>query len=121
MAYDVSRLFNQVQALVKAKPRITLAALSTRLGVSRHTMEKAVRAGTGQGYRCWQSGVVAAEAIRLLTESGNRHVRQVAFKLGYESPKAFARFLKGATGRTPSQLRRRRAGPSASSRGRRAA
>ena len=105
MAYHLIHLADLVRKVLDAEPRLTLAELSSRLGVSRQTLQKAVRGATGKTFHQYQSELLAMKARGLLADDCPHSIKEVAYTLGYKSPQAFARFVKMACGRTPSQLR----------------
>ena len=107
MAYDPKGLFLQAMALIDQKPWIRLGAVTRSLGVERHTVEKAFRLNTGKSFRAVRHGSLCRRAVQLFSSRGSASNSEVAFALGYESERAFARFIRGSFGWTPSELRRR--------------
>jgi two-component system response regulator YesN len=105
MAYHLIRLADLVRTHLDVEPRLRLSQLSWRLGVSRQTLEKAVRAATGKSFRQCRSELLVVKARELLTSDGTRSIKEIAYSLGYRSPQAFARYVKMASGQSPSQLR----------------
>lgn len=105
MAYDLHGLARQVSDLIVRKRGITLTELSQRLGVDRHTVEKAILVAAGTTFRNFRRKLLFDEAVTLLRAEPNLPVKEVAFKLAFTSPRSFARFIKGASGKTPTELR----------------
>ena len=95
MAYSKWRLFESVQDYLQRNPAGTsLSAIARRLGVDRHTVERAVRDATGMSFRDWKSQTVALRATKLLRGIDAVSVKLAAFALGYKSSQALGRFLK---------------------------
>ncbi len=111
MAYDLLQLLAQVQAQLHASPAASLAGLSRALGVSRHTIERAVGSGTGKTFRQLRRELLFGKAADLLKAGGALSIKEVAFMLGYKSPQAFARSVKRSCGCSPTELRRASALP----------
>lgn len=86
MSYQPRRLAEAALALLDAEPHLTLAELTKRLGVCRQTLERAIRARTGNSFRQCRSQSVALKARRLLTADGAQMIKEVAYQLGYRSP-----------------------------------
>ncbi len=107
MAYDLKGLFLQAMALIDEKPWIRLGAVTRSLGVERHTLEKVFRLNTGGSFRAVRHGSLCRRVVQLFGSRGNASNSEVAFALGYESERAFARFIRDSFGWTPSELRRR--------------
>lgn len=105
MAYDLPRLFHQIKSDLASNPRVSLAALSLKLKVERHTIEKAVRAMDGRRFRDLRNELMLGRAKALLSADVTLSIKEVAYLLGYRSPQAFARFVRGVSGSSPGGLR----------------
>jgi transcriptional regulator GlxA family with amidase domain len=105
VAYDLSGLFKLALGHVQSNPSVSLEELSALLRVERHTIEKAVKSGTGKTFRQLRSSVMLKKARALLDGSPNQSIKEVAFKLGYRSQRSFSRFVKSTLGCTPTKLR----------------
>jgi adenylyl-sulfate kinase len=86
-----------------AERRVTLAEVADGLGVERHTIEKVVRATTGQSFRELQRTILL-ERASLLASQG-KAIKEIAFELQFGSPQSFHRFIRKTSGKTPSLLR----------------
>src|SRR5262245_32800109 len=106
MAYDGHRLFAVVDSLLANNPRITLHEISDRLGVERHTVEKAVRLESKKTFRELQRQYLYRQACGLLSEFPPKPLKQIASNLGYSTVQAFHRFLVRNSGLRPTELRR---------------
>lgn len=89
-----------------ATPRTSLSAIAQRLGVERHSLERAVRRVTGKNFRQLQAEAVLRKAVDLLALEPSRSVKEISFLLGYKSSRAFSRFVRRASGNAPRELRR---------------
>lgn len=107
MTYDSRGLYRQAMALIDQKPWMRLGAITACLAVERHTLEKAFRLNTGKSFRAVRHELLCRRAVDLFESRGSASNSEVAFALGYESERAFARFIRGSFGRSPSELRRR--------------
>jgi adenylyl-sulfate kinase len=87
-----------------AERRVTLAEVADGLGVERHTVEKVVRATTGQSFRELQRTLLLERASQLATQG--KAIKEIAFELRFGSPQSFHRFIRKTSGKTPSLLRR---------------
>ncbi len=105
MAYDPRLLLEEVEDALSSCPRIPISDIARQLKVERHTIERAVRKGTGRTFRQLQLEMLLAEAFRLLAAEPLRSVKEVSFLLGYGSPRAFSRFMKHHCGRSPTEAR----------------
>ncbi len=105
MAYDLARLFEHASSALDLNPRISLRALSRRLHVDRHTLERAIHRNSGKTFRRLQHNVLLRKALKLLTSDEALSVKEVGFLLGYRSSRAFSRLIYVAFGCCPSKLR----------------
>lgn len=104
MSHHKHILLKEIEALVGAKPRMSLPQLSQALSVERHTIEGVVRLEAGKAFRKWRQVIVMKKAARALTES-NLGIKEVAYELGYQSPSAFSRAFHSYHGMKPSDFR----------------
>lgn len=98
---QVRLLQGVLQATVER--RATLTEVAAELGVERHTIEKVVRATTGQTFRELQRTILVERASRLAAEG--KAIKEIAFELRFGSPQSFHRFIRKTCGKTPSLLR----------------
>lgn len=109
MAYQLASLARLVLERLRLSAGTSLAGAAHELKVERHTLERALRKATGKTFRELRAEVVGKKAVALLSAEPNRSVKEVAFSLGYQSPRAFSRFLKRTLGSTPAAARLRAA------------
>jgi AraC-like DNA-binding protein len=106
MAYDLGALFTRINHQLHSVPCPSLEELSDRLQVERHTIEKAVREATGRTFRDVRSRILLEHAKTLLGGRPNQTIKEVAFQLGYQSPRSFCRFVKATSGCSPKEFRK---------------
>lgn len=105
MSYEARGLFDSVRAELLARPRATLAEVSRGLAVDRRTLEKAVKHVSGKIFRELRQEVLLACFRDALLRSPSAPLKQVAFALGFSSLRSLDRFVKTATGMSPTALR----------------
>jgi AraC-like DNA-binding protein len=106
MAYDLHRLFDEVDFLLDKNPCTTLFEISRQLAVDRHTIEKVVRLKSKKSFRDLRREYLYARACSLLSERPERPLKQVASSLGYTTVQALYRFILRNSGMGPTNLRR---------------
>jgi AraC-like DNA-binding protein len=84
----------------------TAAGAGRAVGWSERTLRRRFVAGTGMTWRQYLLHSRLLRAMALLAEPGPT-VLDVATRVGFESPTAFARSFRAVTGETPSAYRRR--------------
>lgn len=82
--------------------RLRLKDLAENAGVSTSTLRR--RFAIDGGFRHARERTLAASAIRRLRDTDDS-VESIAAELGYSDARSLRRFLKAATGATPSQIR----------------
>lgn len=107
MAYDLHKIFLQVNLHLETTPSISLTQVSNSLGIGRHTVEKAVKNVTGITFRELRSRALLKQASSLLKDHSNRSVKEVAFVLGYRSQGSLSRFIRMNTGYSAKKLQNR--------------
>jgi AraC-like DNA-binding protein len=105
MGYDHEVLFREICKMLVARPRTTLRALSTDLGVERHTLRRMIRGRTQKSFREFRRDLLLTRTHELLSAGPQRTLKEIAYTLGYASPRSFNRFVKARTGHPPSALR----------------
>ena len=105
MVYDPHRIFLQVTYYLEMMPSMSLAQLSSNVGIERHTIEKAIKSSTGKTFRDFRTAVLLKHACGLLKDEFNRPIKEVAFALGYKSQGSFSRFIRAATGSSAKHLK----------------
>jgi AraC-like DNA-binding protein len=105
VAYDLHGLFCCINAQLRSTPNLQLQQLSHRLGVERHTVEKAIKIFSGKTFRDFRTDLLLAKATRLLEENPAQSIKEIAYTLGYNSQRSFCRFVKTTAGCSPTELR----------------
>lgn len=108
MAYDLQRIFMQVNQQLEITPAVSLIQLSTILHIERHTIAKTIKNSTGKTFREFRHDVLLKRAQGLLKDECNRTIKEVAFALGYRSQGSLSRFIRTATGHSGKKLRMRK-------------
>lgn len=93
-----------MDALVDESPRIRLAEVAQTLGVDRHTIENAMRSRRKTTFREYRRSRLL-QAAQTMMDEPRLSIKEIGIKLGYSSPASFSRFVRQATGKSPSQLR----------------
>jgi AraC-like DNA-binding protein len=106
MCYDQHLLAAEVLDLLSEKPCLSLQNICQRIHIDRHTVTRTLRNTWGTSFRDFRREVIAKQAAHLLQRCPNLSLKEVAFQLGFSSPKTFAHFLKNMTGLTPKEYRR---------------
>jgi len=104
VTYNRHKLLIEVDALISATPRIRLAEVARALGVDRHTIENAMRSRRKTTFREYRREVLL-QAAKTLMDRPDCSIKEIGIRLGYSSPASFSRFVRQATGKSPSQLR----------------
>jgi transcriptional regulator GlxA family with amidase domain len=105
MAYNLQGLFLQILPYLRSRPYSTLDEVAERVHVERHTIEKAVKQSTGKTFRALRSELLLRHATGLLRTESNQSIKEIAFRLGYQSQRSFSRFIRTAAGRSPKEIR----------------
>jgi len=104
MTYNRRRLLKELDALVSNTPSIRLTEIARSLGIDRHTIENAMRMTRKTSFREYKQKELLSMARQML-EKPDLSVKEVAIRLGYSSAASFSRFIRRATGKSPSRLR----------------
>ena len=105
MSYDQQLLFEAISASLRRSPCISLLELSVELSVSRRTIQKVVGNVTGKSFRDLREGILIARVRTLCLSGPSLAIKELSFKLGYQSARSFARAVRRASGVSPQQLR----------------
>lgn len=104
VTYNRHRLLIEVDSLISETPRIRLAEVARTLGVDRHTIENAMRSRRKTTFREYRRERLLQVAQNMM-DLPDCSIKEIGIKLGYSSPASFSRFVRQATGKSPSQLR----------------
>lgn len=105
MAYDLSGVFQLIENRLRNGPRKSLSTVAREMGISRHTLTKAVHSAQGRAFRDLAEAYTLEQACLLLSDSPERSIKEVSSLLAYRSSTAFCRFIRHSTGFTPVALR----------------
>jgi AraC-like DNA-binding protein len=109
MGYHLDKLAELAVELLRLQPQLTAAGASDRLHVHRHTLQRALK-GKGQSFALIKQALVL-ERLDGHFAARATSLKEVWTELGFASASAFARYIRCATGKPPSELRRTRLGP----------
>ena len=104
VTYNRHKLLIEVDVLISETPRIKLADVARTLGVDRHTIENAMRSRRKITFREYRRRKLLQAAERMMDQP-HLSIKEIGVKLGYSSAASFSRFVRQATGKSPSQLR----------------
>jgi AraC family transcriptional regulator, transcriptional activator of pobA len=105
MAYDLESLLVVIDRHLRTTPSLSLHILAQRLNVERHSIERSVRLARGLTFRQLRNDIMLEEARKMLAEYPYSTIKEIAFRLGYRSQSAFGRFIKEASGSSPTRVR----------------
>jgi AraC-like DNA-binding protein len=89
-------------ALLRDDPAIPLDAVAEKVGASRRTLERAMRAETGMSFGQWRRRAQLLRALELL--ANDVPVTEVAATVGFATPSAFIASFRQALGTTPARF-----------------
>jgi AraC-like DNA-binding protein len=92
----------EATALVRDDPACSLDAVAAKVGTSRRTLERCVRAETGMSLGQWRQRAQMLRALELLAE--DTAVSRVALDVGYATPSAFTAAFRAVLGATPARF-----------------
>lgn len=84
-------------------PALRLNEMASKAGISTSTLRRRLEEREG-GFRHARQRALAEAGIKLLVDT-DASVETIAEQLGYSDARSFRRFLKSATGKTPSDFR----------------
>ncbi|MDW7695708.1 helix-turn-helix domain-containing protein [Flammeovirgaceae bacterium SG7u.111] len=89
-------------------PQLTLTDLAKELGMSTHTLSKAINEGYDKNFNDFVNSYRVEEFNRLsiTVKDGSENILSLAYKVGFNSKTAFNRAYKKVTGSTPSEALR---------------
>lgn len=104
MSYQQEKLVKVTAELLRRQLHLSAAEVSERLHVHRHTLQRALRAN-GQSFASVKQGLVLGRLERHFAEAQATSFKELWTELGFASASAFARYVRHATGKSPSVLR----------------
>jgi AraC-like DNA-binding protein len=99
-------ILKKLQSLLEANPRASLSQACRELKVDRQFLEETLRNRQGKSYREYRRDLLLSQSVVLLITEPGLTISEIAGFLGYRHPGSFSRFIKDATGRSPSHLRK---------------
>jgi AraC-like DNA-binding protein len=104
LAYSRRKLVNLVSTLVSQLPGLTASEVSAKLHVHRHTLRRALKAN-GQTFTSIKQAAILERLTHHFDKTEPTPMKQIWTELGFVSASAFARYIRRATGKSPSELR----------------
>lgn len=105
MSANPHSLFTHIFKTLQRSSRLSLSDCSRLLCLSPRTIQKAIHAATGVGFRELQERVLFAEIEKLLTAYPPMSIKEISFATGYKSPRSFSRAVRRSCGLSPHELR----------------
>jgi AraC-like DNA-binding protein len=105
MSYDQKRLFDVILLSLSERPLCLLGDLSRELCISKGSIAKAVHTATGKTFRHLREEILLEQVRVLLAAQPTCTIKELAFGLGYKSPRSFARAIRRVSGTSPEELR----------------
>ena len=110
---DLSKVFAGLQSAVEVEgvfrdPDLTLQSLSMRLGIQNHQLSQILNDYMGMNFRTYINRRRVDEVKRLLAETPDRTILDIAYEVGFNSKSAFNTAFVKETGQTPSDYRKNR-------------
>ena len=100
------RFVQELEEAVTARgASVQAGQLTAKLGIDLSYFSRLLKSDTGLTFRQWKWAILMSSAIRGLVTSDD-HVRQIAFRLGYEHPQQFDRDFRRVLGMSPGEFRR---------------
>lgn len=105
MGYPSESLARSVEVMLDSCPQLSLSKIASELGIDRHTLERALVRTRRKPFWELRAERLARKPAELLEQVPPLSVKEIAFVLGYESPRGFSRFVKRQFGASPAALR----------------
>lgn len=103
MGYQSQIVVHLAVTLVRQQPWLSAEAVSERLGVHRHTLQRALKAH-GQNFASIKKAIVLKHLERRLADSKSISLKQIWTELGFASASSFARYVRRTTGKSPTEF-----------------
>lgn len=104
MSYQREKLAALATEALSRRPLATAKELSGQLKVHRHTLQRAL-AASGASIASLRQSVIIEQLKTRFSAPSAAPLKEIRAELGFPSSSAFARYVRRATGKSPSQLR----------------
>lgn len=104
MAFQRDHLVTLATDLLRDLPALTAAVLASRLGVERHTLQRALKAAGLSFARLKQATVLDRLQRHCLANTAPEALKQVWAAMGFTSASSFARYVRRSTGMSPTRV-----------------
>ena len=105
MSYEMRLLSAEIFARLSKHPCTTLCDLSTQLNDSKRTCQKTIRSCSGGTFRELQLAVLFNTVREILACQPTIAIKELAYSVGFKSPRSFARAVRHISGHSPKELR----------------
>jgi AraC-like DNA-binding protein len=104
MAYNHRQIFQRLDTILSSNPRCPLRVLAGLLDVHCRTIQRTVHESAGMTFQKYRNKKLLEQSLSLLEEEGLSE-KEIACRVGFDCTSSFSRFVKRATGQTPTSLR----------------
>ena len=104
MSYRTDTLVELAVGLLRHQPQLTATEISRRLRVHRHTLHRALKL-RGYSFASIRQGLVLESLHAHLTDGQTTSLKEIWAELGFASASSFARYIRRATGKSPTEHR----------------
>lgn len=104
MAYQRKKLVEFATELVRQQPWLTETEVSEKLSVHRHTLQRTLKAD-GLSFASLKQAAVLEYLEHQFANAQAASLKQFWTELGFVSASGFARYIRHATGKSPTELR----------------
>jgi len=105
MSYESALLLDKLLQKVRQAPSKTLDSISREMRVSRRTLESILLSSSRKPFKKVQGEILLAIVRSSVLEHPCLTIKELAFSLGYNSTRTFARVIRRVCGMSPSELR----------------
>lgn len=105
MSYNSDLILDDLLQKVRQAPSKSLDSISREMGVSRRTLENVLSLSSRKRFKKIQGEILLAIVRSSVLAHPSLTIKELAFSLGYTSPRTFARVIRRVCGMSPVELR----------------
>jgi AraC-like DNA-binding protein len=105
MSYNSNLILDNLLQKVRQAPSRSLDSISREMRVSRRTLENVLFLSSRKRFKKIQGEILLAIVQNTVLAHPSLTIKELAFSLGYASPRTFARAIKRVCGMSPVELR----------------
>lgn len=105
MSYNSNLLLDDLLQKVKKAPSKSLDSISREMRVSRRTLENVLFLSSKKRFKRIQGEILLAIVRNSVLAHPSLTIKELAFSLGYTSPRTFSRVIRRVCGMSPVELR----------------